>query len=667
MAFSPGMAIGLARGLQDYQESLEKKRLEAKEDEKLAYARQFAEDERTYNRGRNTVADQQAQQTFNQQQLANGLAIGAAQRKDEADKLNDGRQKSYDLGSGYVISGNTSGLADLINPMIPSGINDEMPKVIANADGTSVVNVYSKSDPTKLIRSGRTFKDADELFSYMQPLFDPTGARAAKAKLAEEQRSIVLENAKAERDQGYALQLEGVKGQNTRANSLFNAGLNIERDGLNWDRKTIYAQQNPSGTGTSKTPPIQSAWGVNSLTQSVMPSLWGVESGGRHTDSTGRLTQSPVGALGIGQLMPGTIKDPGFGITPPRDNSQEENMRVSAQYFQAMQNRYGDLDLALAAYNAGPGNVDNAIKAAKQKGGDWKNYLPKPSETIPYIAKVKQNMQNGAYEQVLGNTVATANQVRINADSLAAQAVIDFKDFEGMNPVAVKTAIIGASRHIESALTARTVEERNQSIDRANDVLKATFGGVLPPQQFNAFSQDTIRALAGDKSFTSFAINANPQSVQAGSTKASQLPLSDKAKAAVMGGGSAKTGKPATTTAKPAAQPNIATVLSAVTNGPKPHTMSLDAVKKEIGVIQGAIKSGQASVLQQHNLNERLKALTKALPNDRHISLSDTVSAVTDPFTFKLQTGLPGGAGSVQSNSHAANNQSAEARKQLGL
>lgn len=68
---------------------------------------------------------------------------------------------------------------------------------------------------------------------------------------------------------------------------------------------------------------------------------------------------SPKGARGLMQVMPATAQDPGFGVRPLQGNSPEENVRFGRDYLTAMVNRYpGRPDLALAAYNAGPGVAD---------------------------------------------------------------------------------------------------------------------------------------------------------------------------------------------------------------------------------------------------------------------------------------------------------------------
>ncbi len=86
--------------------------------------------------------------------------------------------------------------------------------------------------------------------------------------------------------------------------------------------------------------------------------------------------KSPVGAMGLGQLMPGTAAD--MGVKDAFD--PEQNLEGSAKYMRQMLDRNGgNWEKALASYNWGPGNT--------AKNGF--NNLPK--ETRDYVAKVMAN------------------------------------------------------------------------------------------------------------------------------------------------------------------------------------------------------------------------------------------------------------------------------------
>ena len=107
------------------------------------------------------------------------------------------------------------------------------------------------------------------------------------------------------------------------------------------------------------------------------------ESRGKRYAADGKtLTTSPKGALGEMQVMPKTILDPGFGVTPARDKSPDEIARVGVDYLQAMKQRYGDTEKALIAYNWGPGSTDKWIAAGSKPEA-------LPAETRTYVQRVK--------------------------------------------------------------------------------------------------------------------------------------------------------------------------------------------------------------------------------------------------------------------------------------
>lgn len=80
---------------------------------------------------------------------------------------------------------------------------------------------------------------------------------------------------------------------------------------------------------------------------------------------------SPKGAIGLGQLMPATAND--LKVNP---NDSQQNLWGAAKYLRQQYDQFEDWTLALAAYNAGSGNVE------KYKG------MPPFKETQSYIQEV---------------------------------------------------------------------------------------------------------------------------------------------------------------------------------------------------------------------------------------------------------------------------------------
>lgn len=93
------------------------------------------------------------------------------------------------------------------------------------------------------------------------------------------------------------------------------------------------------------------------------------------------------GASGSMQTMPGTLRDPGFGVPPAANNSPAEKRRVGADYATAMQKRYGNDADAAVAYNWGPDKADKWIAA----GRPWSML---PDQTKAYVGQVLTQQQN---------------------------------------------------------------------------------------------------------------------------------------------------------------------------------------------------------------------------------------------------------------------------------
>jgi soluble lytic murein transglycosylase-like protein len=96
----------------------------------------------------------------------------------------------------------------------------------------------------------------------------------------------------------------------------------------------------------------------------------------RHESNFDQDVVSHAGAIGLAQLMPGTAE--WLGVDP---HDPEQNLRGGATYLREQLDRFGSVDLALAAYNAGPNRV-------VQAGG-----IPRIEETQIYVERVLDTYQ----------------------------------------------------------------------------------------------------------------------------------------------------------------------------------------------------------------------------------------------------------------------------------
>ena len=144
-----------------------------------------------------------------------------------------------------------------------------------------------------------------------------------------------------------------------------------------------------------------------SISMALVDSLIDAESGGDPN------AVSPAGAQGLTQVMPETGRQPGFRVTPLEDPfDPNQNRAFGEEYLGAMLARYdGDVETALVAYNAGPGNADKFIAAGKDYTA-----LPKPEETKPYVNKVitgaKNRLAAGVVDAQRQPTVEEAEFIR---------------------------------------------------------------------------------------------------------------------------------------------------------------------------------------------------------------------------------------------------------------
>lgn len=97
--------------------------------------------------------------------------------------------------------------------------------------------------------------------------------------------------------------------------------------------------------------------------------------------------KSPAGALGLWQFMYGTGKMYGLKENSYLDERMDPFKETDAacRFLKKLFDIYGDWNLALAAYNAGPGNVNKAIRRSGGKRTYWEVRPFLPRETQGYV------------------------------------------------------------------------------------------------------------------------------------------------------------------------------------------------------------------------------------------------------------------------------------------
>lgn len=220
-----------------------------------------------------------------------------------------------------------------------------------------------------------------------------------------------------------------------------------------------------------------------------------MESGGQHWDDEGNLIKSKAGAVGIGQIMPETgpeaAKAAGLPWHPElffakRSGNAEQDaaavryhQALSAGYYFAQLKQYGNMPMAFAAYNAGPGRVTEALAAAQKNGGDWKGYLPK--ETQVYVDKAMS-----AYHAGIGqNAKPTEADVAARSEAnVLKQGVSD-------------PQIIKAAR--ETALSTFRLQQQ-AVVQRENEGLSTAYRWVEQnPGHFSAMPASVLNGIPAGK------------------------------------------------------------------------------------------------------------------------------------------------------------------------
>lgn len=149
---------------------------------------------------------------------------------------------------------------------------------------------------------------------------------------------------------------------------------------------------------------------------------------------------SRMGATGLWQFMYGTGKQYNLDITTFTDERSDMLKATDAacQYMVNMYKIFGDWDLVLASYNAGPGNVTKAIRRSGGKQNYWniRPYLPK--ETQGYVPAFLATMYVFEYHKEHGIVPQKPIVNHFATDTIMVKNKMSFKQISEMLDISVE-------------------------------------------------------------------------------------------------------------------------------------------------------------------------------------------------------------------------------------
>lgn len=156
--------------------------------------------------------------------------------------------------------------------------------------------------------------------------------------------------------------------------------------------------------------------------------------------------RSRMGAMGLWQFMPATGNMYGMEVNSDVDDRMDpdHSTESAAKYMKSLYRMFGDWEVAMAAYNCGPGNVRKAIRKSGGKKTFWEIYDYLPKETRSYIPQfqamlyVLNHLDKHNFYLEDPTYALNHEQIRFNKafslDKLAELTNLCVSDLEKLNP-----------------------------------------------------------------------------------------------------------------------------------------------------------------------------------------------------------------------------------------
>ena len=197
---------------------------------------------------------------------------------------------------------------------------------------------------------------------------------------------------------------------------------------------------------------------------------------------------SNAAAAGLWQFIPSTGRIYGLSQTPTYDGRRDviESTRAAYDFLTSLHNQFGSWELALAAYNAGPGRVQKAIDANRARGlptDYWS--LSLPTETMHYVPRfmavaqiIKDTNQYSIYLPAIANRQhfrSVPVNYGVSLMEVSQLTGVGYDELKALNPSLT-------SGRVDSSGPNRVIipNQVNIVVDSKLSTLKGNGGGISP-------------------------------------------------------------------------------------------------------------------------------------------------------------------------------------------
>ncbi|WP_410492722.1 transglycosylase SLT domain-containing protein [Cyclobacterium sp. SYSU L10401] len=223
--------------------------------------------------------------------------------------------------------------------------------------------------------------------------------------------------------------------------------------------------------------------------------------------------RSRVGAIGLWQFMPATGKEFQLYINSHVDDRMdpEKSTDAAIRYLKALNRRFNSWELALAAYNCGPGNVNKAIRRSGGKRTFWGIYRYLPRETRSYIPQFQAIMyvlrHAEKHNLILEEPAYSVEHEKVNLgtgftfDNLSKHTGLCLEDLELLNPSLVRGEVPEFGKNISLNIPKYQHAYITENIDWLVDSLEITnqrYLASLPEKEEKPLHNINYRVRSGD-------------------------------------------------------------------------------------------------------------------------------------------------------------------------